>query len=235
MDPHADTIQPELYYIADPMCSWCWGFSPVIAALREEFAGRVRMQLVTGGLRIGGSTPMSSELKETVLHHWHEVGEATGQPFGFDFGVPEGFIYNTEPACRAAVTVRSLDPDRAFPFFAALHRAFYVDNRDLTDAEVLADLAAESGLDRAAFAEAFASDEIQQETFDDFAFAQGLGITGFPSVVLKDARGLALLSYGYQPLDAIHPKLDEWLSTGEAAENDEQQQRAGEARKAGER
>ncbi len=28
---------PHLVYVADPMCSWCWGFSPVIDAIRERF------------------------------------------------------------------------------------------------------------------------------------------------------------------------------------------------------
>jgi putative protein-disulfide isomerase len=28
-------------YFADPVCSWCYGFSPVIAALAERFEGRL--------------------------------------------------------------------------------------------------------------------------------------------------------------------------------------------------
>jgi putative protein-disulfide isomerase len=27
--------QKHLVYFADPMCSWCYGFSPVIAALEQ--------------------------------------------------------------------------------------------------------------------------------------------------------------------------------------------------------
>ena len=106
-------IQPELFYIADPMCSWCWGFSPVIGALHESLGGRVRTSLVAGGLRVGGSHALTHEIKETVLHHWHEVEDQTGQPFNFDFDMPEGFIYNTEPSCRAAVTVRHAAEDQS--------------------------------------------------------------------------------------------------------------------------
>ena len=38
-------------YFADPMCSWCYGFSPVITALAERFEGRLGLQVVMGGLR----------------------------------------------------------------------------------------------------------------------------------------------------------------------------------------
>ena len=24
-----------LYYVADPMCSWCWGFQPVLEKVKE--------------------------------------------------------------------------------------------------------------------------------------------------------------------------------------------------------
>ena len=31
----------NLVYFADPMCSWCYGFSPVITALAERFEDRL--------------------------------------------------------------------------------------------------------------------------------------------------------------------------------------------------
>jgi len=42
---------PILWYFADPMCSWCWGFSPVIETLRDEYRERMKTALVLGGLR----------------------------------------------------------------------------------------------------------------------------------------------------------------------------------------
>jgi len=48
----------QFVYFADPMCSWCYGFAPVIAALAERFEGRLGLQLVMGGLRAGHAAPM---------------------------------------------------------------------------------------------------------------------------------------------------------------------------------
>ena len=42
----------RLLYVMDPMCSWCWGFAPVVEALAEQAAAAgVSLQIVVGGLR----------------------------------------------------------------------------------------------------------------------------------------------------------------------------------------
>ena len=61
-------------------------------------------------------------------------------------------MYDTEPACRAMVTMRRLAPDKALGFMAAIQRAFYGNNQDVTQAEVLAAIAErETGIDVATF------------------------------------------------------------------------------------
>ena len=41
----------EIIYIGDPMCSWCYAFSPVIQRLFEKHKDESKMSLVLGGLR----------------------------------------------------------------------------------------------------------------------------------------------------------------------------------------
>ncbi len=41
---------------------------------------------------------------------------------------------------------------------------------------------------------------------------RGLGITGFPALVAKDDGGLAALTLGYRPFDALKPVIESWLS-----------------------
>lgn len=206
-------FKPEMYYIADPMCSWCWGFSPVVRQIHDAYTERIHFNLVVGGLRTGGTHVLNQELKSTLSGHWKEVEKLSGQPFNYEFAVPDGFIYNTEPSCRAVVAMRALKPEQALSYFDALHEAFYVGNRDLTDTEILAHIAGDFGIDQPAFVEKFEDETTKQETNEDFAFGQNLGIRGFPSIVLKDERGLALLTSGYQPFDALTPNLDKWLET----------------------
>jgi len=49
------------------------------------------------------------------------------------------------------------------------------------------------------------------ETINDFRYARGLGITGFPALVAKDDEGLATLALGYRPFDALKPVIESWL------------------------
>ena len=45
-------------YFADPMCSWCWGFAPVIEqTLRRRYGEAIPVRLVLGGLRPGPPSP----------------------------------------------------------------------------------------------------------------------------------------------------------------------------------
>lgn len=201
----------ELIYIADPMCSWCYGFAPVIQGIHAKFQDRLNFRLVVGGLRVGTQHVLGADQKETIAGHWHEVHKETGQPFNFDFAVPDDFRYDTEPSCRATVVMRRAKPEEALPFFDTLHHAFYAENRDLTKTDILAELAAKHGLDNETFAKEFEEDEVKQETWDDFAFGQSLGIRGFPSVILSDQRGMALLTSGYQKYEDILPALEDWL------------------------
>lgn len=202
----------EILYIADPMCSWCWGFSPVISKLRAEFDETVPMRLVLGGLRVGTTQPMTPELSESIVNHWREVKLRTGQEFKFDFDLPDGFLYDTEAACRATVAVRELNPEATFPYFESLHRAFYVHNRDITDDAVLAVIAEPYDVPPERFFETFESKDTRRKTMDDIVLAANLGIRGFPAIVLRNGEDYALLTLGYEDYDNLAPGLAEWIA-----------------------
>jgi putative protein-disulfide isomerase len=205
----------QLVYFADPMCSWCYGFSPVIGALAERFEGRMPLQLVMGGLRAGNTEPMTQTDKDYIRAAWAKVGEATGQPFDASFFDRDTFIYDTEPACRAVVTARRLQPGMALPMMARVSRAFYAEARDMTAPDEIMEVAEEAGFDRAAFSAAFAAPETQNATFRDFLIAQELGIRGFPTLIAgSEGKGYALVTNGYRPLEDLADPLERWLAAG---------------------
>ena len=202
----------EVIYVGDPMCSWCWGFSPVKAALEEQCRDRANVRLVVGGLHPFTAEPQDDRRKDFLRHHWQDVGQRTGQGFGFALLERDDFVYDTEPPCRAAVTARHLHGEaRALAFFAELQRAFYVDNSDVTQTDTLLALALGFGFDGDGFAAAFPSDEMKQATLGDFQLARELGVSGFPTVVVKDEGGYAYLTVGYQPHETLGPALETWL------------------------
>jgi putative protein-disulfide isomerase len=194
---------PLLWYFADPMCSWCWGFSPVIESMREIYGERMKIVLVLGGLRPGETAPMTAAGREDILHHWHQVHQRTGQPFRFESVLPEGFVYDTEPASRAVVSVGGLNPALVFPLFKAIQSAFYTEGRDVTRPGVLADLAAGLGVKAESFLAAFDSDEARAKTQAHFNQTRRAGVSGFPALILQQDAQLSPVCNGCQPLDAV--------------------------------
>lgn len=206
--------EPHLIYFADPMCSWCYGFSPAIEQIRREFGRGLPVRLVMGGLRPGTEQPMTEAAKLEVQSHWRHVAEASGLPFDPAVINQPGFTYDTDPAARAVVVVRREDPELALVYLGRAQAAFYAEERDVTQGGVLADLAAELGLDRERFLAQWDSDDARQETWRDYAISQNAGVTGFPTLVAgPNAEGVfGVVTRGYAPGAQVIAVLKDWIA-----------------------
>ena len=211
--------EPHLIYFSDPMCSWCWGFSPVVEAIGARYGDALPIRLIMGGLRPGNIEPMSEKARREVRGHWAKVTEASGQPFGESVVDREGFVYDTDPVARAVVAARRVDPAKGLIYLRSAHRAFYVEGRDVTNLETLADLASEIGLDRAAFLTDLASDDAKQETWNDYNLSMNAGVAGFPTLIVgpKPDGQYAMITRGFRNQEEVLAAIDRWLSIRAAA------------------
>ena len=207
-------VEPHLIYFADPMCSWCYGFSPVIEQVRQGYGRALPIRVIMGGLRPGTDKPMTDKAKTDIAGHWSHVHEASGLPFDAAVLDREGFIYDTDPAARAVVVVRRQSEELALRYLGAAQRAFYAENRDVTSGEVLADLAADFGLDRNAFLADWGSETAKQETWRDYATSQRAGVTGFPTLVggPNDQGVYGVVTRGYAPPEQVLAVLRDWIA-----------------------
>lgn len=211
-------VDQQLLYVADPMCSWCWGFHPVITAIQAEFSNSFAPVLIMGGLRPWTKQALSDADRAKLLEHWGHVAKASGQPFTTELIARSGFVYDSEPAARAVVTAQSLYPGQGFAFLGAVQAAFYAQARDVTDESVLADIAQELGHDRTNFAAMLVSLEARQETIRHFQSALRMGVRGFPTVIAvdNDKSGEAIC-IGYAPLAEMRARLEAYLAKAGAA------------------
>ena len=69
----------KLILVADPMCSWCYGFGKEVTALREAIPG-LELKVVVGGLRPGETAVMPRQQRVARLEHWSRVEAASGLP-----------------------------------------------------------------------------------------------------------------------------------------------------------
>ncbi|MCC9138259.1 DsbA family protein [Pontibacter silvestris] len=204
---------PHLIYVMDPMCSWCYGFAPVLKRLIKEQEGKVKFKLVMGGLRPGTTEPMDEEAKESSKHHWQQVQEVTEQPFDFSFFDRDSFVYDTEPGCRAVIAMRYLQPTVELEMAEALQNAFYAHNKDITKPEVLVSIATKFGVEADVFLEKFNSALMQEKTQQDFVIARHLQANAFPSLYLLNGNNVFLLNRGYRMYEALKSRLEEVIRT----------------------
>ncbi|MDW5443495.1 DsbA family protein [Polaromonas sp. SM01] len=207
-------VPVTLLYVGDPMCSWCYGFAVPLTQLRAQFPA-LPVKLMLGGLRAYNTQVMDAALKNKLRQHWGHVAQRSGQPFSDHLFEREDFIYDTEPACRAVVTVRQQAPELALPMYEAIQQAFYAQGRDVTQAAVLAKLwqqvsgPAGQALD---FLRTFDSDAARQATRDDFSQVQRWGISGFPTLLVLAQGQAHLLSNGYTEAEVLADRLAPFIT-----------------------
>jgi len=197
----------RLLYVADPLCSWCYGFGPELARLLERHP-QMSVELLMCGMRPYNTETMSETFRDMLRGHWKHVGEASGLPFSEAIFSLSGFVYDTEPPCRAVVTARALDASRALPLLKDIQAAFYRDGIDVTRPEALAEAARQRGFDAGAFLAAFDSPAMRAATRGDFERSRALGVNGFPTLAAEHGGELYLVASGFTPADVLEERLD---------------------------
>ncbi len=213
----------SLVYVGDPMCSWCYGFGVPLQQLLEQLPG-VPLAVVLGGLRAYNQEVMPDALKSTLHHHWSEVTKRSGKPFGTGQFDREGYVYDTEPACRAVVTIRTHAAEHTLAMYHAVQYAFYAEGRDITQTSVLADVwqqlvdsktIGDVDFSRYEFIEAFESDSIKTQTRNDFAMVQQWGIRGFPALIAVVNGEAQLVANGYMETDEMLQRVQQVFASAE--------------------
>ncbi|WP_205499861.1 DsbA family protein [Rufibacter psychrotolerans] len=198
---------PLLLYVTDPMCAWCYGFTPVVRRLKALWFGRLSVQVLVGGLRPYAQDPLTPADKDKMAVSWHRSQRKTQLPFDYSFFLQREPVFDTEPACRALLTVRRLRPGLSLEVLRALHSAFYADGLDISDPAVLVEVVRPFGIDENLFLAVFETDEIFQQTQQEFKLVEEMGVSTLPSVYLDHPQGPRLISRGYCELSELEDRL----------------------------
>ncbi|MCH7508177.1 MAG: DsbA family protein, partial [Proteobacteria bacterium] len=176
-------MKPILYYVHDPMCSWCWGYRPTWDALQQALPEDIQQLNVVGGLAPDSDEAMPMEQQKLIAGHWQRIAEELGTKFNFDFWTNCAPRRSTYPACRAVLAAAAQGAEEAM--INAIQHAYYLRAMNPSDASTLIALAKDIGLDTQRFTDDLASAGIQRELERHFALRRSIDVYSFPSLVLQ--------------------------------------------------
>jgi len=205
-------VKIEVY--SDTICPWCY---VGLARLQEALAARpgLPVELVWLPFELNPDLPPEGEDRRAyMLRRFGDVNRfAAGQQQLLDVGRPLGIDFQFDKVTRAPNTRRShaligwageQGGGRQTQVKQRVLAAHFSEGRDIADPQVLADLAADCGLDRQAALQAIADPARHAEVEALEAQAQGWGISGVPTFIFDRRYAFS----GAQPLEVFLDTMD---------------------------
>ena len=190
-----------LYYVHDPMCSWCYAFKPSLEKLKKHLNSNVKIVNVVGGLAAHSDEIMPKEMQEKIENIWYEIEEVTGTKFNHDFWKKCLPKRSTYLACEATMLARY--ENKEDEMIEAIQEAYYQKALNPSDASTLINLAKQIGMDEKKFEEDLKSQKIEDDLQNELNFRRSLHVKTFPSLILKYKKELYPINIKYNDHEAM--------------------------------
>ena len=204
--------KPILYYVYDPMCSWCWGYRESWLTLSEALTSKgieIRYQL--GGLAPDSDIVMPLDLQHTLQNIWRKIQAQLGTEFNFDFWTKCQPQRSTYPSCRACLIARKEGKEKEMLF--AIQQAYYLKAKNPSSIKVLSSLAETIGFDPDVFETKLVGSEVNQQLMEEIAASRQLPIQGFPSLVLSVNNKVVPIALNYSNWQQTYAQIDKIIET----------------------
>jgi len=205
-------MSATLFYVHDPMCSWCWGHRPQWLQLQASLPKDVEVKNVVGGLAPDSDEIMPQAQQQAIAGYWQNIENLLGTPFNHDFWRDNQPRRSTYPACRAVIAARW--QNREEDMILALQEAYYLKAKNPSDISIHIELASELGLDSEQFATDLTSEKLEQAFTQELQFARSLPINGFPSMVLQHHGEVYVIPLDYQDCRGAIETITSIISQG---------------------
>ena len=204
---------PTLYYIHDPMCSWCWGFHPALKRLKEKLPANITMRYLLGGLAADSDQPMPEAMQQFLQKTWRTIQQQIPTTeFNFDFWTNCHPRRSTYASCRAVIATKNQNPAIEKDMIHAIQTTYYLRAKNPSDDNTLIELADSLGLDIDKFKTDLNSDTTNHDLHKEIEFSQQLGAQGFPSLILENKQKKWLLQIDYNDEENMLKQITEILN-----------------------
>lgn len=203
-------MKPKIIYCYDAYCGWCYGFSPVIRRVFENYKDQFDFEVLSGGMILPETPKHISLTADYIRSAYKEVEERTGVKFGeyylWHINNPDDsdwFPDSLKPAIALCV-FKDYYHKLAVLFAADLQYALHFEGRDLCDDEAYRHLLEKYKIPEDEFYKKLHDPEYEQQARYEFSLVKQLHVSGFPTmfVQISETR-FYLLSRGYSDYDSI--------------------------------
>lgn len=207
-----------LIYCYDAYCGWCYGFSPVIKKIADEYKEQLEMDVLSGGMVLPEKPTSISATAGYIAKAYKNVEELTGIKFGTDYlwhiHHPEDsdwYPHSEKPAIAMCI-FKEFYPGRAVEFAADLQYALHYEGRDLTDDAAYEHLLEKYSIHPEVFYEKMASDEYKEMAYYEFSLMKQLQVTGYPCVFIQTGDlKFTMVARGYTDYETLKERVDNVL------------------------
>lgn len=212
-------MKPLLIYCYDAYCGWCYGFSPGIKRIYEEYKDKLDFEVLSGGMILPEQPRHFGPMAKYIQGAYKRVEELTGIKFGEDFlwhvfhPNETDWLPSSELPAIALCIFKEYQPDKAVFIAADLQYALNYEGRDLTDKEAYRHLLAKYNIPEDEFYTKLKSGEYKEKAYYEFALVKQLRVTGFPTVFMQTGdTKFYLLAQGYTDYETLKQGIDNVLS-----------------------
>ncbi len=180
----------RLYYVHDPMCSWCWAFHSAYHQLTKLLPPEIKLIRLLGGLAPDNDHPMPQETRNYIIGQWRSIQiKVPATPFNYDFWNHCQPRRSTYPACRAVIAARMQHPLYDELMTHAIQKAYYLQARNPSDTHLLIEIASEIGCEKNQFENDLHGSHANQILFDEINLARQLSLNSFPGLLVTGNAG----------------------------------------------
>jgi len=173
----------RLIVYSDYLCPWCFNAAVRLRAIEDEFGDAVEIAWRSFLLR-PSPVPRSMEQFRAYTRSWLRPAAEPDAGIFRVWASDEGPPSHSLPPQLVAKAAATLGREAFARVHAALWRAYFSENRDVTSRVTLRQVWNEAGLPAAAFARA-ESDDVVQATLAEHNEAVRAGVTGVPTVLAE--------------------------------------------------
>lgn len=204
--------QATLYYVHDPMCSWCWGFQKVWPKVKQSLKGVVEIEYRTGGLAPDSDEPMPQAMQNAISGYWKNIQEKIpGTEFNFNFWKDCTPRRSTYPACRAVLAAKLIDENKEYSMIQAIQHAYYLEAKNPSNIDTLIDCAQQIDLCAQIFTDMINSQEVNDLLIQQMSDAINMQAQGFPSLILENNDQFEFIFIDYNNADVMINQVQQHL------------------------